>query len=201
MSAILFFGTFVCTTSLKSFQTSRYLSATVRKLTGDFSVILTIVIFCAVDIMCGLETPKLIVPSEFKPTNPNRSWFVFPFGRNPWWVCLLSGVPAILITILLFMDQQITAVILNRKENKLKKGAGLHLDFFCIALLIIVMSFMGLPWYVSATVISLAHMNSLKMETTVSAPGEQPKFLGIREQRVTGLAVFILTGASVFLSP
>lgn len=47
-------------------------------------------------------------------------------------------------------------------------------------MLIIVMSLMGLPWYVSATVISLAHMNSLKMETTVSAPGEQPKFLGIR---------------------
>ncbi|XP_073476876.1 electrogenic sodium bicarbonate cotransporter 1-like [Aquarana catesbeiana] len=201
MSVILFCGTFVCTTSLKRFQKSRYLSATIRKLTGDFSVILTIVVFCAIDIICGLETPKLIVPSEFKPTNPNRSWFVFPFGRNPWWVCLLSGVPAILITILLFMDQQITAVILNRKENKLKKGAGLHLDFFCIALLIIVMSFMGLPWYVSATVISLAHMNSLKMETTVSAPGEQPKFLGIREQRVTGLTVFILTGASIFLSP
>ncbi|KAM5131975.1 electrogenic sodium bicarbonate cotransporter 1-like isoform 2-T2 [Mantella aurantiaca] len=200
MSVILFFGTIVCTTSLKSFQTSRYLSATVRKLAGDFKVILTIVIFCAVDIICGLDTPKLIVPSEFKPTNPNRSWFVFPFGRNPWWVCLLSGVPAILITILLFMDQQITAVILNRKENKLKKGSGLHLDFFCIALLIVVMSFMGLPWYVSATVISLAHMNSLKMETTVSAPGEQPKFLGFREQRVTGLAVFMLTGGSVFLS-
>ncbi|XP_073429801.1 anion exchange protein 4 isoform X3 [Dendrobates tinctorius] len=109
MSVILFLGTFLCTASLKSFQTSRYLSTS--------------------------------------------------------------------------------------------KGAGLHLDFFCISLLIIVTSFMGLPWYVSATVISLAHMNSLKMETTVSAPGEQPKFLGTREQRVTGLTVFILTGISVFLSP
>ncbi|XP_063786099.1 electrogenic sodium bicarbonate cotransporter 1-like [Pseudophryne corroboree] len=201
MSVILFFGTFVSTMLLKGFQTSRYLSASIRRLTGDFSVIMTIIVFCALDVICGLQTPKLIVPNEFKPTNPNRGWFVFPFGGNPWWVCLLSAVPALLITILLFMDQQITAVILNRKEYKLKKGAGLHLDFFCITLLIIVMSFMGLPWYVSATVISLAHMNSLKMETTVSAPGEQPKFLGIREQRVTGLAVFILTGASVFLSP
>ncbi|XP_069826519.1 anion exchange protein 4 isoform X2 [Dendropsophus ebraccatus] len=201
MSVILFVGTFLCSTSLKGFQTSRYLSTTIRKLAGDFSVIVTIVIFCVVDVLCGLETPKLVVPSEFKPTNPNRDWFVYPFGGNPWWVCLLSGIPAILITILLFMDQQITAVILNRKEYKLKKGAGLHLDFFCISILIIVTSFMGLPWYVSATVISLAHMNSLKMETTVSAPGEQPKFLGIREQRVTGLVVFILTGVSVFLSP
>ncbi|KAM8974553.1 anion exchange protein 4 [Pelodytes ibericus] len=201
MSILLFFGTFYCTSFFKNFQNSRYLSSSVRKLTGDFSVILTILIFCAVDAICGLETPKLIVPNEFKPTNPNRSWVVFPFGKNSWWVCLLSGIPAILITILIFMDQQITAVILNRKEYKLKKGAGLHLDFFCIAILIIVSSFLGLPWYVSATVISLAHMNSLKMETTQTAPGEQPKFLGIREQRVTGLAVFVLTGTSVFLSP
>ncbi|XP_053319300.1 electrogenic sodium bicarbonate cotransporter 1-like [Spea bombifrons] len=201
MCVILFFGTFLCTSSLKHFQNSKYLTTTIRRLTGDFSVILTILIFCVLDALCGLDTPKLIVPTEFKPTNPDRSWIVFPFGKNPWWVCLLSSIPAILITILLFMDQQITAVILNRKEYKLKKGAGLHLDFFCIAILIIVTSFMGLPWYVSATVISLAHMNSLKMESTQSAPGEQPKFLGIREQRVTGLVVFILTGTSVFLAP
>ncbi len=39
---------------------------------------------------------------------------------------------------------------------------------------------MGLPWYVAATVISIAHIDSLKMETETSAPGEQPKFLGVR---------------------
>lgn len=43
-----------------------------------------------------------------------------PFGGNPWWVYLVSAVPALLVTILIFMDQQITAVIVNRKEHKLK---------------------------------------------------------------------------------
>uniref|UniRef100_A0ACB8EBN5 Uncharacterized protein n=1 Tax=Sphaerodactylus townsendi TaxID=933632 RepID=A0ACB8EBN5_9SAUR len=62
-------------------------------------------------------------------------------------------------------------------------------------------SVMGLPWYVSSTVISLAHMDSLKKESTTCAPGEQQKFLGIREQRVTGLMVFLFTGLSVFLAP
>jgi len=32
----------------------------------------------------------------------------------------VSALPAILVTILIFMDQQITAVILNRREYKLK---------------------------------------------------------------------------------
>lgn len=61
-----------------------------------------------------------------------------------------------------------------------QKGAGYHLDLFWVAILIIVCSFMGLPWYVAATVISIAHIDSLKMETETSAPGEQPKFLGVR---------------------
>ncbi|XP_056448144.1 electrogenic sodium bicarbonate cotransporter 1-like isoform X2 [Gadus chalcogrammus] len=201
MSFILFFGTYSTSMCLKKFKTSPYFPTTMRKLISDFAIILAILIFVGVDMLMGLETPKLIVPTEFKPTSPKRAWFVPPFGGNPWWVYLASALPALLVTILLFMDQQITAVIVNRKEHKLKKGAGYHLDLFWVAVLMIVCSFMGLPWYVAATVISIAHIDSLKMETETSAPGEQPKFLGVREQRVTGLCVFLLTGLSVFMSP
>uniref|UniRef100_A0A667XL50 Anion exchange protein n=1 Tax=Myripristis murdjan TaxID=586833 RepID=A0A667XL50_9TELE len=201
MSFILFFGTYTCSMCLKKFKTSRFFPTTVRKLISDFAIILTILVFCGVDMLVGVDTPKLIVPSEFKPTSSKRGWFVPPFGGNPWWVYLASALPALLVTILLFMDQQITAVIVNRKEHKLKKGAGYHLDLFWVAVLIVICSFMGLPWYVAATVISIAHIDSLKMETETSAPGEQPKFLGVRSQRVTGVCVFILTGLSVFMSP
>ncbi|XP_064152692.1 solute carrier family 4 member 4a isoform X4 [Anguilla rostrata] len=201
MSFILFFGTYTCSMCLKKFKTSPFFPTRVRKLISDFAIILAILIFCGVDALVGVDTPKLIVPSEFKPTSPNRGWFVPPFGGNPWWVYLASALPALLVTILLFMDQQITAVIVNRKEHKLNKGAGYHLDLFWVAVLMILCSFMGLPWYVAATVISIAHIDSLKMETETSAPGEQPKFLGVREQRVTGVFVFLLTGLSVFMAP
>ncbi|XP_024253061.1 electrogenic sodium bicarbonate cotransporter 1 isoform X1 [Oncorhynchus tshawytscha] len=201
MSFILFLGTYTCSMCLKKFKFSRFFPTTVRKLISDFAIILAIVIFCGVDALVGVDTPKLIVPTEFKPTSPNRGWFVPPFGGNPWWVYLAAALPALLVTILVFMDQQITAVIVNRKEHKLKKGAGYHLDLFWVAVLLIVCSFMGLPWYVAATVISIAHIDSLKMETQCSAPGEQPKFLGVREQRVTGVIVFVLTGLSVFMAP
>ncbi|KAM8744092.1 electrogenic sodium bicarbonate cotransporter 1-like isoform 3-T4 [Acanthopagrus schlegelii] len=201
MSFILFFGTYACSMALKQFKTSRFFPTTVRKLISDFAIILTILLFCGVDAFVGVNTPKLIVPREFKPTSPLRGWFVPPFGGNPWWVYLAASLPALLVTILIFMDQQITAVIVNRKEHKLKKGAGYHLDLFWVAILMIICSFMGLPWYVAATVISIAHIDSLKMETQTSAPGEQPKFLGVREQRVTGTFVFLLTGLSVFMAP
>ncbi|XP_035495762.1 solute carrier family 4 member 4a isoform X1 [Scophthalmus maximus] len=201
MSFILFFGTYTCSMGLKKFKSSPFFPTTVRKLISDFAIILAILIFCGVDMLVGVDTPKLIVPTEFKPTSSKRGWFVPPFGGNPYWVYMAAALPALLVTILIFMDQQITAVIVNRKEHMLKKGAGYHLDLFWVAVLLIVCSFMGLPWYVAATVISIAHIDSLKMETETSAPGEQPKFLGVREQRVTGVFVFILTGLSVFMSP
>ncbi|KAF6106303.1 solute carrier family 4 member 5 [Phyllostomus discolor] len=201
MSFILFFGTYSMTLTLKKFKFSRYFPTKVRALVADFSIVFSILLFCGIDACFGLETPKLHVPSVIKPTRPDRGWFVAPFGKNPWWVYPASILPALLVTILIFMDQQITAVIVNRKENKLRKAAGYHLDLFWVGILMALCSFMGLPWYVAATVISIAHIDSLKMETETSAPGEQPQFLGVREQRVTGTIVFILTGISVFLAP
>ncbi|XP_023676484.1 electrogenic sodium bicarbonate cotransporter 4 isoform X1 [Paramormyrops kingsleyae] len=201
MSFILFFGTYSMTVSLKKFKFSRYFPTKLRKLISDFAIFLSILTFVALDMFIGLKTPKLIVPTEFKPTRPDRGWMVMSFGKNPWWMYLASFIPALLVTILIFMDQQITAVIVNRKENKLKKGCGYHLDLFWVGVLMAACSLMGLPWYVAATVISIAHIDSLKMESECSAPGEQPQFLGVREQRVTGILVFVLTGVSIFLAP
>uniref|UniRef100_A0A6Q2WRS8 Anion exchange protein n=1 Tax=Esox lucius TaxID=8010 RepID=A0A6Q2WRS8_ESOLU len=162
ISFILFLGTYTTSMMLKKFKTSPFFPTWVRKLISDFAIILAIMIFCGVDILVGVDTPKLMVPTEFKVQ---------------------------------------ISLLVPLKEHMLKKGAGYHLDLFWVAILMIVCSFMGLPWYVAATVISIAHIDSLKMETETSAPGEMPKFLGVREQRVTGVCVFILTGLSVFMSP
>uniref|UniRef100_A0A2I3FXI4 Anion exchange protein 4 n=1 Tax=Nomascus leucogenys TaxID=61853 RepID=A0A2I3FXI4_NOMLE len=171
----------------------------VRKGLSDFSSVLAILLGCGLDAFLGLATPKLMVPREFKPTLSGRGWLVSPFGANPWWWSVAAALPALLLSILIFMDQQITAVILNRVEYRLQKGAGFHLDLFCVAVLMLLTSALGLPWYVSATVISLAHMDSLRRESRACAPGGAPQLPG--EQRLTGLVVFILTGASIFLAP
>ncbi|XP_054534522.1 electrogenic sodium bicarbonate cotransporter 4 isoform X2 [Pan troglodytes] len=171
------------------------------KFIPDLALMSFILFFGTYSMTLTLKKFKFSRYFPTKPTRPDRGWFVAPFGKNPWWVYPASILPALLVTILIFMDQQITAVIVNRKENKLKKAAGYHLDLFWVGILMALCSFMGLPWYVAATVISIAHIDSLKMETETSAPGEQPQFLGVREQRVTGIIVFILTGISVFLAP
>ncbi|XP_029419380.1 sodium bicarbonate cotransporter 3 isoform X4 [Nannospalax galili] len=197
---ILFFTTFFLSSFLKQFKTKRYFPTKVRSTISDFAVFITIVIMVVIDYFVGVPSPKLNVPEKFKPTHSERGWIICPLGNNPWWTLLIAAVPALLCTILIFMDQQITAVIINRKEHKLKKGAGYHLDLLMVGVMLGVCSIMGLPWFVAATVLSISHVNSLKVESECSAPGEQPKFLGIREQRVTGLIIFVLMGLSVFMT-
>uniref|UniRef100_A0A8B9G3J1 Anion exchange protein n=1 Tax=Amazona collaria TaxID=241587 RepID=A0A8B9G3J1_9PSIT len=199
-SVILFFTTFFLSSFLKQFKTKRYFPTKVRSTISDFAVFLTIVIMVLIDYLVGVPSPKLHVPEKFEPTLKGRGWFMDPLGSNPWWTLLIAAVPALLCTILIFMDQQITAVIINRKEHKLKKGCGYHLDLLMVGVMLGVCSIMGLPWFVAATVLSISHVNSLKVESECSAPGEQPKFLGIREQRVTGLMIFVLMGLSVFMT-
>ncbi|CAM9610598.1 electroneutral sodium bicarbonate exchanger 1-like isoform X1 [Lampetra fluviatilis] len=199
-SVILFFCTFFLSAFLKDFKTMRYFPTRVRAIVSDFAVFLTILTMVLVDYALGIPSPKLQVPSVFKPTRDDRGWLVDPIGTNPWWTLLAGAIPALLCTILIFMDQQITSVIINRKEHKLNKGCGYHLDLLCVALMLGVCSIMGLPWFVAATVLSISHVNSLKLESECSAPGEQPKFLGIREQRFTGLMIFLLMGCSVFMT-
>ncbi|CAL1547649.1 unnamed protein product [Lymnaea stagnalis] len=200
LSVLLFLGTFLIASTLAHAKTSPFFPTCVRQTLSDFAVLLAIISMVAVDIIIGLPTPKLYVPSEFKPTR-DRSWFVNPISdKNPFWLVFAAVLPAMLSVILIFMDQQITAVIVNRKENKLVKGSGYHLDMFVVAICIAVCSLLGLPWYVAATVSALAHIMSLRKESECTAPGERPTFLGVREQRVTALTVGILTGVSVLLT-
>ncbi|XP_026321956.1 sodium bicarbonate cotransporter 3 isoform X2 [Hyposmocoma kahamanoa] len=201
MSIILFLGTFIISVILKDFKNSLFFPSKVRQIISDFSVIIAILLMSFLDFKVGVKTPKLEVPAEFKPTLPSRNWIITPFKGNPIWSALAAILPALLGTILIFMDQQITAVIVNRKENKLKKGCGYHLDLFVLAILIQICSIMGLPWFVAATVLSINHVNSLKVESECAAPGEKPQFLGVREQRVTHILIFLTIGCSVVLTP
>ncbi|XP_039154567.1 electroneutral sodium bicarbonate exchanger 1 isoform X7 [Drosophila simulans] len=202
MSVVLCAGTFLISTVLKEFKNALFFPSIVRQYISDFSVLIAIFAMSFFDYSLGVPTQKLEVPNELKPTLSTRGWLIPPFAeKNPWWSAIIAVFPALLGTILIFMDQQITAVIVNRKENKLKKGCGYHLDLFILSILIAICSMMGLPWFVAATVLSINHVNSLKLESECSAPGEKPQFLGVREQRVTHILIFLTIGVSVLLTP
>ena len=152
-----------------------------------------------------LTLPMLAVPAVLGTTS-GRPWLVDLFCVSNK-VKLLTFFPALMATILLFMDQNITVRLIMAKQNKLKKGSGIHLDMLVVALVTTVTSLLGMPWMVAATVRSLAHLRSLKEYKLVDKPvaeagGEassvpELEMTGVVEQRVSGLMIHTMIGAAV----
>jgi len=59
----------------------------------------------------------------------------------------------------------------------------------------------GGPWICAATVRACAHVSALTVMSTTHAPGESPKIVEVKDQRVSALLVSIMLGLSVLLSP
>ena len=91
-----------------------------------------------------------------------------------------------------------TRMILNKKERKLQKGSGFHVDQFIMGLLTFVCALFGLPWMCAATVRTMAHVSALSSYSKTHAPGEKPHLIGVKEQRITNFAVHLFIGMFFF---
>merc|ERR1712051_1100186 len=100
----------------------------------------------------------------------------------------------------LFMETHICQLIMMEKTKE-KKGAGLHLDIVLLALINLVSGAIGGPWICAATVRAVSHVSALTIMSTTHVPGEAPKVVGIRDQRMTAFTVSVLLGVSVLLAP
>lgn len=109
-------------------------------------------------------------------------------------------LPALLLYMLLFMETHICELIMMEKTKE-EKGAGLHLDIVLLSLINLVCGIMGGPWICAATVRAVSHVSALTVMSTVNIPGEAPKVVGVRDQRLTATMVNVLLGLSILMSP
>ncbi|KAM8810668.1 anion exchange protein 2 [Eudromia elegans] len=204
LSLVLMAGTFFIAFFLRKFKNSRFFPGRIRRLIGDFGVPIAILVMVLVDYSIqDTYTQKLSVPSGFSVTAPEkRGWVINPLGENsdfPVWMMVASGLPAILVFILIFMETQITTLIISKKERMLRKGSGFHLDLLLIVAMGGFFALFGLPWLAAATVRSVTHANALTVMSKAVAPGDKPKIQEVKEQRVTGLLVAVLVGLSIVI--
>ncbi|XP_072474010.1 anion exchange protein 3 isoform X2 [Notamacropus eugenii] len=206
LSLILMFGTFFIAFFLRKFRNSRFLGGQVRRIIGDFGIPISILVMVSVDyFIVDTYTQKLTVPTGLSVTSPEkRSWFIPPMGISqpfPPWMMVAAAIPALLVLILIFMETQITALIVNQKARGLLKGSGFHLDLLLIGSLGGLCGLFGLPWLTAATVRSITHINALTVMRKAIAPGEKPQIQEVREQRLTGLLTASLVGLSIVMGP
>uniref|UniRef100_A0A8C9S1G7 Anion exchange protein n=1 Tax=Scleropages formosus TaxID=113540 RepID=A0A8C9S1G7_SCLFO len=204
LSLVLMSGTFFIAFYLRKFKNSAFFPGRLRRVIGDFGVPIAILIMVLVDYSIeDTYTQKLSVPLGFSVTSPEkRGWVINPLGSDgqfPIWMMAASILPAVLVFILIFMETQITSLIVSKKERMLVKGSGFHLDLLIIVAMGGVSAIFGLPWLAAATVRSVTHANALTVMSKAVAPGDKPRIQEVKEQRVTGLLVAVLVGLSIVI--
>jgi HCO3- transporter family len=209
--------TFFTGRTLSGLRRSPFLIRKVREVVSDFAPTIGVLSGIGAAAVAtkkyDISLPMLTVPTLLS-TTCGRPWLVDIFAVSNK-VKLLCFFPAIMATVLLFMDQNITVRLIMSKENKLKKGSGLHLDMFVVSIVTAITSLLGMPWMVAATVRSLAHMRSLKQYKitdgiTLGTKGSNldvasqatVEVTGVQEQRLTGLMIHSLIGyAIIYMRP
>ncbi|KFM13365.1 Band 3 anion transport protein, partial [Aptenodytes forsteri] len=206
LSLVLMAGTFFLAFFLRQFKNSAFLPGRARRLIGDFGVPISIFIMALVDFFIkDTFTQKLVVPKGLEVTNASaRGWFINPMGKDntfPIWMMFASVVPALLVFILIFLETQITTLIVSKPERKLVKGSGFHLDLLLIVTMGGLAALFGVPWLSATTVRTITHANALTVMSKTSAPGEKSQILEVKEQRISGLLVAMLIGVSILMEP
>ncbi|XP_062849946.1 anion exchange protein 2a [Trichomycterus rosablanca] len=204
LSLVLMSGTFLIAYYLRKFKNSAFFPGSLRRVIGDFGVPIAIFIMVLVDTSIkDTFSQKLSVPDGFNVTSPEkRGWVINPLGSDgqfPIWMMAASILPALLVFILIFMETQITTLIVSKKERMLVKGSGFHLDLLIIVAVGGILALFGLPWLAAATVRSVTHTNALTVMSKAVAPGDKPRIQEVKEQRVTGLLVAVLVGLSIVI--
>uniref|UniRef100_H3DID6 Anion exchange protein n=1 Tax=Tetraodon nigroviridis TaxID=99883 RepID=H3DID6_TETNG len=204
LSLVLMAGTFFIAFYLRKFKNSAFFPGRLRRVIGDFGVPIAILIMVLVAYnLSDTFIQKLSVPKGFSVTSPSkRGWLINPLGSDgkfPVWMMFACCLPALLVFILIFMETQITTLIVSKKERMLVKGSGFHLDLLLIVVLGGTSAVFGLPWMAAATVRSVTHVNALTVMSKAVAPGDKPRIQEVKEQRVTGLLVSILVGLSIVI--
>uniref|UniRef100_A0AAZ3PM45 Anion exchange protein n=1 Tax=Oncorhynchus tshawytscha TaxID=74940 RepID=A0AAZ3PM45_ONCTS len=204
LTLVLMSGTFFIAFYLRKFKNSSFFPGKLRRMIGDFGVPIAILIMVLVDYSIkDTYTQKLSVPTGFSVTSPEkRQWLIPPLGSDgqfPVWMMATSILPALLVFILIFMETQITTLIVSKKERMLLKGSGFHLDLLIIVAIGGVSALFGLPWLAAATVRSVTHANALTVMSKAVAPGDKPRIHEVKEQRVTGFLVALFVGLSIVI--
>ncbi|XP_022252508.1 sodium bicarbonate transporter-like protein 11 [Limulus polyphemus] len=194
---LLMFGTVWLAVSLYNFNKTPYLQASKREMLADYALPVAVISLSFV----GSFVFQDIQTEHFHYSNS----ISFTRGRVEelsWTAAAAAMGLGFALSLLFFMDQNISAAMVNNPCNKLKKGPGYHLDLFVVGILNGFLSLFGLPWMHGVLPHSPLHVRSLAdVEERVEQGHIYEIIVKVRETRLTGIASHILIGLSMFLLP
>jgi len=201
LAVILALGTYTVAMYLSRLRRSDFLRAQFRQILSDFGPAIALGIMSLIAFLTRNAIPQdfLSAPEQFGTTS-GRPWLVDLWAVENW-VKAMAIIPAALVTVLVYLDQNITARLVNSPDHQLQKGVAYHLDLGLVGILMAICSFFGLPWLVAATVRSLNHVRSLAtVEEEIDGNGHShERIIHVRENRLTGVVIHVAIGLVLFL--
>lgn len=192
-------GTVLSARALTGLRAGRYFWKQARTFLSDFGPVLTVALMSAITLIpavAGIGLPKLQIPATFSLAG-GRSLFI-PLLATPLSVRIAAIVPALLLTCLFFLDQNISVRVVNAPHRMLKKGPAYHLDMFALAISTALCAVTAMPLMCAGTLQSLAHISSLSRTERIN--GEE-RIVSVVENRLTPFLIHALIFGSLFLLP
>uniref|UniRef100_A0A0P5ZXE0 Sodium bicarbonate transporter protein 11 n=1 Tax=Daphnia magna TaxID=35525 RepID=A0A0P5ZXE0_9CRUS len=194
---LLMFGTVWIGVSLYNFNKTPYLQAGKREALADYSLPVAVITLSFV----GSYLFQDVTVERFRYDDKNV-FMVAPLERLSWLAVLAAMGMGFSLSLLFFMDQNITSAMVNNPCNKLKKGPAYHWDLFVVALVTAFLSVFGLPWMHATLPHSPLHVRGLAdVEERVDQGHVYEIIVKVRETRLTGMISHFFIGLSLFLLP
>ena len=103
------------------------------------------------------------------------------------------------LSVLFYIDQNLTTLIIHQPTNNLQKSSAYHLDLFVLALINGYLSLYGLPWM--HAILPQSPMNIRGLADLDESVPFQPKITNVRETRLTTIIMNIMVYFTLYLTP
>eukprot|EP01134_Creolimax_fragrantissima_P006152 CFRG6152T1 len=153
-------GVWIIAMFLTSFYQSPYLRPTFRYILYMFGPLIAFALmtgFSYIGALPHVERLDLEVPAEIGiVTTDGRPWWVPFYDLEVKWV-FLAAIAAVPLTMIVYLEQNVSALLIDNSENRLLKGSAFHWDMVLTGLLLAVSAVLGLPWCHGALPHSVIH--------------------------------------------
>ncbi|GFO18295.1 sodium bicarbonate transporter-like protein 11 [Plakobranchus ocellatus] len=195
---LLLLGTLWLGVTLFTFKDTPYLTAGKRELLADYALPVAVIAMAFIGAFCFKDVD---VGKSFETSSSTNIFKWVDMSSLGWEAILGAAGLGFCLSLLFFMDQNISAALVNAPQNKMQKGTAYHWDLLVIAAINAVLSLLCFPWVHAALPHSPLHVTALAdVEERVDQGHIYQIVVKVRETRVTGIFSHILIGLSLLIT-
>ncbi|KAK3576412.1 hypothetical protein CHS0354_026747 [Potamilus streckersoni] len=196
---LLLLGTLWLGVTIFNFTKTPYLNAGKREMLADYALPVSVIIM---SIIGAVGFRDVSMRKSFEPRRSEKIFQTVPvWDLSPGAVFGAMGL-GFCLSLLFFMDQNISSALVNAPHNKMKKGTAYHWDLLIVGVINGVLSLFAFPWIHAALPHSPLHVRALAdVEERVDQGHIYQIVVKVRETRLTSIISTVMIGLSLMILP